>query len=400
MSYTITQAKSDFEGRLHGTSLNKVANLDELMNRAGRRLFNAHDIQESVRVQTLSNALFDQVYDIVIPTDVKNDRIIDIRPQAEYNRTLRDNLDQRYNKQFSLYKKWDANYKPTFTVIYNSGVKSLRVAKSAIGGKLIHPMTSITGTGTWAASGVGTNLQVDSINFVTGSSSLEVDATGAGNLVLTNSTIPAIDMTGYVGQASLFLWVYLPNSANTTSVKLRWGSSASAYYERTVTANAMGNAFVTGWNLLRFDWSGLTATGSPTLTAYTYSQITVAVTASGTGYRFDNIIAQLPTLYEMEYYSFYPFNDASTGAWKERFTSANDFINVGSESYELYLDICEILALRQMQDAGASVDIQTAENQFAMDLRKYQNHFPSQVNQPKQFYYRKPNFNSRNFIKS
>ena len=397
--YTITQAKSDFEGRLHGTSLNKVANLNELMNRAGRRLFKDHDIQESIRIVTLSNALFDQVFDIALPTDVKNDRIIDIRPQAEYARSLRDNLSQRYGKQFSLYKGWDKYYQPTFTVRNNSGVRTLRVAKSAIGGVLIHPMTSITGTGTWAASGVGTNLQVDSINFVTGGASLEVDASGTGNVILTNSTIPAVDMTGYVGQSSIFLWVYFPNAANATSVQLKWGSSASAYYSKTVTVTAMGTTFVTGWNLLRFDWAGLTPTGSPTTTAYTYSQVTIAVTAANTGYRLDNIIAQLPTLYEMEYYSFYPFQDANTGAWEERFNTDDDLINVGPDSYEVFLDQCEVLALRQMQDAGASVDIQSAEVQLAMDLQNYKNKYPSEVSQVKQKYYRMPQFNYRNFIR-
>ena len=399
MSYTIAQAQSDFAGRLHGTSLNKVANLNELMNRAGRRLFKDHDIQESIRIATLANALFDQVFDIALPVDVKNDRIIDIRPQAEYSRQLIDNVSQRYSKQFSLYKGWDKNYQPTFTVRNNSGVRTLRVAKAAISGKLIHPMSSITGTGTWAASGVGVNLVVDNINFVTGGGSLEVDASGAGNIVLTNSTIPAVDMTGYVGQSSVFLWVFIPNAANATSVTLQWGSSPSNYYTKTVSVGAMGTAFVTGWNLLRFDWQGLTPTGSPVTTAYAYSQVSIAVTAVNAGYRVDNIIAQLPTLYEMEYYSFYPFSDASTGAWKELFTSVNDYINVGADSYEIYLDYCEVLALRQMQDAGASVDIQTAENQLAADLKSYQNKFPSQVSQVKQKYYRPFNANYRNFIR-
>ena len=404
MSYTISMARSDFEGRLHGTSLNKVANLNELMIRAGRKLFNDHDIQESIRIQTLTNALFDQVFDIALPADVKNDRIIDIRPQAEYARSLRDNLGQRYGKSFSLYKQWDKLYQPTFTVRNNSGVRTLRVAKSAISGIMIHPMGSVTGTGTWAASGVGTNLLVDNINFVTGGASLEVDATGAGNLILTNSTIPPIDFTqsgttSYIGNSSVFMWAYFPDATKVTNVNLKWGSSSSAYYTKTVTANAMGNAFVTGWNLLQFNWSGLTPVGSPVSTAYTYAQVTAAVTSSLTGYRFDNIICQLPTLYEMEYYSFYPFSDATTGAWEERFNTDNDFINVGPLSYEVYLDQCEVLALMQMQDAGASVDIQTAQNQLLQDLTTYENKFPSQVTQPKQKYYRMPQFNYRNFIR-
>jgi hypothetical protein len=402
--YTIAQAKSDFAGRLHGTSLNKITNLNELMNRAGRRLFKDHDLQEAIRIQTLVNALFDQVYDIALPADVKSNRIIDIRPQAEYARSLRDNLDQRYSKQFSLYKQWDQNYQPTFNVRNNSGVRSLRVAKSAVAGILIHPLTSITGTGTWAASGVGSGLLVDNINYVTGGASLLVNATGSGNIVLTNSTIPAIDFTqagttSYVGNSSLFKWVYMPDASKVTGVNLQWGSSPSNYYTKTVVAGAMGNAFVTGWNLLRFDWSGLTPVGSPVATAYTYAQITISVTSALTGYRVDNIIAQMPTLYEMEYYSFYPFNDAVTGAWKELFTSDNDFINVGPDSYEIFLDQCEVLALQQMQDAGASVDIQTAKDQLATDLIDYQSRYPSQITQVKQKYYRMPQFNYRNFIR-
>ena len=61
------------------------------------------------------------------------------------------------------------------------------------------------------------------------------------------------------------------------SLQLRFGSSYSAYYQSSVTAQFTGSAFKQGWNLLGFNWNTATITGSPSTSAIDYLRFQVAI---------------------------------------------------------------------------------------------------------------------------
>ena len=128
MSYTITKAKSDLQGILHGTSVNKVTNILSVFNRAARQVLEDVDPQETKRKAQITTALFDQVYDYTAPSDLKGNKVIDIRPQI--NRTSADVFSQNYSANFDIFKTTDDGL---LQIEFNEGIKTLRAKKDLTG---------------------------------------------------------------------------------------------------------------------------------------------------------------------------------------------------------------------------------------------------------------------------
>jgi hypothetical protein len=145
---------------------------------------------------------------------------------------------------------------------------------------------------------------------------------------ISNSTMTAVDLSATALQdvGTMFIYVYLPSSTAYTSFTHRWGSSASDYYESTVTAQFSGAAFVQGWNLLGFDWTTATTIGTPVDTAIDYLLFRATYAASftsQTGLRIDAITMRQKSLLNLHYYSDYLVID-SGGTAKDTFASATD----------------------------------------------------------------------------
>jgi hypothetical protein len=113
-----------------------------------------------------------------------------------------------------------------------------------------------------------------------------------------------------------------------------------------------------GWNLLRADWAGITTTGTPTVTNIKYVRITFNYTGTATqGVRVDNIVARLPSPYEIVYYSNYLFRNTS-GTWLERPTAIDesDIVNLEIDGLNLLVaEICYLVA-QEIQGEDATFD--------------------------------------------
>lgn len=369
MAYTISDVKTDLQGIFHGTSLDKVTGVLPIINRAARQVLLDTDPAETRRSATLTNALYDKVYDYVAPSDLKGDKILDIRPQVD--RTESDNFLKTSSTQFDKLKASD-----TFQVKSDKGVKTLRISKSLTSGLLLHDMNSLTANGTWAASGVATDISADTQNYVTGSASLKFNASGAGSATLTNTAFTAVDLSLYEDVSSLFLWVYFDSPSSVTNVILRWGDDASNYWTRTVTTDHVSASFSSGWNLLRFDWNGATETGTPSSASVNYSLVTVTVTAATNNYRVDNLISILGKPYEVDYYSKYLFQDGTTSEWKEKAEVDADIVNLDVDSYNLLLFKSAEYAAQQIQ--SESFDVNYFATQYEKSKNKYKNVYPSE----------------------
>lgn len=382
MAKTISNLKDDIAAAIHGTSIDKIQNIDGLIYRAAGDLLLEVDPIETKRTQQITNALYDQVYDYVIPTDLKGKKVIDIKPQI--NRNAADSLVQRYSKEFDQYKSDN-----TFSIKSNSGVKTIRISKSVTGNITVNSVDSLTANGTWAASGVGTNLTLDTVYNITGDASLNIDASSAGNVILENSTMTQVDLSDHDEQSGLFVWAYMPDTSLVTNVTLRWGNDSSNYWSRTVTQSHDATAFQTGWNLLRFDWNGATETGTVVPTIIDYLRVTIAVTGADTDYRIDNIMSILPVLYEIEYYSKYLFRNVS-GTWIETISADTDYINLDTESYQLLFNRVMILLAPQLQGSDASLDLQFYSNSYKEGVKRYTEQYKSEWQKPSSIYYSFP----------
>jgi hypothetical protein len=391
MSYDISTLKSDLTTVLHGTNLNKVTNLYGVIERASRKLLNDIDTIETTRILPLASPIFDRVYDYACPTDLKGDRVIDIRPQV--NRALSDRFFQTYNEQFDL-SKAAVSFGGEMTVQYNTGIKSLRLAKNLIPGILVNAIDSITENGTWAVGGDATDLTVDTVNYVYGSGSLRFNVSGVGTTAyLENSTQTAIDLTRDLDQGYEFLYGFIPQGATVTDFTLRWGSSSSDYWESTVTVAQNNAVFQTGWNLLAFPWATATQTGTPDVENITY--LRTGFTYDGDAaenFRFNSLVSQLGTIYEIEYYSKYLFRDADTGVFQENITEDSNIINLDTDSYNLLLNLTALFCAQGIQGANMASDIQFFTGEYAAEKSRYTAKIKSQTISPSVSYYKTSSF--------
>jgi len=207
--YSITNVKADLQGLLHGTTNNQITNLTGIINRAARQILFDLDPQETKRIQETPQ-IFDAVYDYSAPTDLKGNKIIDIRPQV--NRILLDNPGQTYSKPFDLYKGYSTT--PGFTVDFDSASKTLRINYPLLNtGLTVNDANNVIGDGTWTANGVATGLTTDNTLFAWSSGSLKFNsAAGAdpstGGVV--NSTMTAKNLSAHENQSHIFYYAYMP----------------------------------------------------------------------------------------------------------------------------------------------------------------------------------------------
>lgn len=397
MSYSILNLKNDLTGVTHNTQLNQITNLDGVIDRAARQLLLDVDPQETKRTLEFTNPVFNTVYDYPLAADVKGNKIIDIRPQVR--RLPRDIWSQAYNQAFDIWKQNIWTSQDMFTMNFNTGIKTIRVNAPFLNPPIVlNYADDLTDNGTWTVGGTGSNLQVDNVNFVAGSGSLEFDTT-VGSAYVENSTMSAVNLSEVVNQSSLFVWVYAPTGSNLTSVNLRWGSSGSNYYDLTVTQNQQGVAFVNGWNLCQFIWSNASTTGSSDSSALDYLRVTLVTTGTNTGFRVNLITSILGSILEYEYYSKYMFRDAITGAFQETVTDDSNLINLDTESYNMLFNLVAFYAIQQQQGADAlAYDGNFFGSAYQQAVARYKAQYRSEVQKPQGIYYGVPNKSYSQFL--
>ena len=378
MAYTITKLKTDLEARLHGTSLNRVQNVDGIINRAAGKILLDLDIAETKRTATIANTIYDNVYDFQLPSDLKGSRIINIYPQTGWV----NSVSKVYSANFEKNKTTN-----TFTVKFNSGVKTLRYSTTGLkSGTTIDTLETVGG---WAATSDCENLESDSNNYVAGSASLKFDLSGSSTSgYLETSTLPAVDLSSTEQEGAIFLWVYLPDASVMTNFTLRFGSASGAYWSKTETTQTDGTVFIDGWNLLRFPWSSATKTGSPDVSAITYLRLIMTYDGTATNeLRIDNMVYRYGELYNIEYYSKFLFR-TSAGIWQETVSDDSNIVNMDTDSYNIILDKCAELASRQIAGTDSNFDYQTYIADYREGVRRYQYQNKTEVNKAKNIYYR------------
>ncbi len=371
--YTIAQLKDDLTGMSHTTTLDKVTNLQALLNRVAGDVLLRIDPRETIRKIALTNAIYDNVYDDSLPDDFK--ALIDIQPQIGRGVDFRN----RPSRQFNFNKDLEDGHL-TASVEWSNAVQMLRISKDISNTHYtVHEMDSLTANGAWGVGGDATNLTLDEVNFLSGLGGLNFDLDGSTTSgYIEVSDMNVVNLSDIEDVGSIFMYGYLPVGANVTSIELRWGSSSVAYWSQTVTSPFDTSSFRNGWNLLRFDWNGAAKTGSPDSSAIDYLRITVNYNGTAdTDFIFDSITAQQGELNDLVYYSKYLFRDAS-GNWIERTTKDSDIINLSKPSYNIYLNECALALAHQKQgeDSGFDVDFLSGKLEDTYDL--YTSRFPSE----------------------
>lgn len=390
MPYTISEFKTDATNHLHGTTLNKVPGVNNLIYEAGRNVINQIDPRETKRIGSIGNSLFDQVTSYAVPNDLKGTKIIDIRPQTGIH--ISDEVFQWYNSEFQQYKD---RVQGIFAIQDNSGAKTIQISRRTSGGKTLHTMDGVSYNGTWIPSAAITDLTADQNNKLSGTGSLRFKInTFSTTATLTNSSMKPVDVSSFNSNGSIFMWMYVSKPNAVTNVSLRWGTNSTNYFTQTVTQTHDGLNFMIGWNLIRFDMFGANVTGTPNQTSIGY--LRVAIGYDGTEIdtvRLDNIVVREPQIFEIEYYSKFLFRDSS-GTWKEKPTEENDLINLDTESYNLLLYEFMHLVAQVVQGEEARFDASFFKEKRDEAWLAYRTNNRGEAKKPQSTYYR-PTYTKR-----
>lgn len=347
---------SNFKSRVNAGIKGKIGMLvddRETLNEAARSVVSDIDLRSTRRKTSLSPNLFSDVFQYACPTDLKGMSIIDIDPQTDRRQVNYDLVP------FEQFMRRQDQYTVAFQdndlirkILVNAVISDKKI--------IISTMDSLTaGGGTWALFGDGTNLSADTDNFVreNGSISWDISAAGGTTAGIQNSSLDSFDLTDYLGgNGAVFVWVYINSTTNLTNFILRIGSSTSDYYSKTITTASDGTVFRAGWNLLRFDLTSLTTTGSPDYDECDFVAIYMTKDSSKiseTDYRFDGLVIRKGENHDIVYYSKYAWQNSS-GTYLENSTADSDFLNVDTDEYELMIAKGIELAGQEVDEFDAS----------------------------------------------
>ena len=350
MSRTIAQVKTKITSRLHGTTLNKISDFYTICQDAAELMLSRIDPVETTRKTTLTNAVYDNVYDYSLPSDFKSPA--DLVLQANADNTNNSTLQRTFAREFVNRKKNNQ-----LAILWRDAVQFLRFSRNINTPVVVDKADSLTENGTWAVGGNASGLVLDTLNYVSGNGSLKANVSSSGALV---------------------------------NVIIRIGNDDSNYFHRTVTTGHF-EAFKQGWNLLRFDISGMTEVGSVDMSAIDYVRVTVTYNTNQTAYyektltnsldlsenydsdgalflytyfdsttnltllRLDNITANLGSMFDLTYYSNYLFR-TSAGAWISKPTSDSDIVNLSEVSYKIFEAEISRIITQQVEGAMGIFD--------------------------------------------
>jgi len=337
--YTLSRLQDDVNKRIIDESGGTVTSgiITSYANEALRLVRRKWDIPSSKFISQL--IVYQDVTTYAIPDGYKTFGALMLQEQ------INDPLSVRYVREDDFWRNFPIN-----CVIVsdrrNGTDRSLLVNLNGalrLDSYLLNSCDTYNGNGTWTANTAtsdAANVATDTLFYREGSGSVRFDIvvgqSGNDYAEIYNSTMTAVDMNNPSVKdiGTFFVWVYLPSATNYTSFTARWGSSTSDYYENTVTTQFSGNAFVQGWNLLGFDWTSATTTGTPNDQAIDYSLFRATYPSgfsSQTGLRVDWFVMREKRITDLHYYSDNLVIDGSTSLPKDTFESATDtssYLNV------------------------------------------------------------------------
>ena len=372
--------QSDIEQRVNGGIQGKIdmlINKENTLNASARELFNKVDLRSALRRANLAPNLFNGIFPYQCPTDLKGYALVDLPAQAkrfdgDWELTTPEQFLRLNGSKKSLCAIDD--YNGTRVLLLDSEVdsKSVTVAE-------LDSLTS--GGGTWEAfSADSDSVATDNSDFIKGAGSLKWNITASGGTTagLKNDGLNTLDITNYLGGTSaFFVWVKINSTTNLTNWILRFGTDSSNYYSKTITAQADGTAFVNGWNLLKFDISSLTETGTVTDTTINYTALYMTKTAgkiSESDYKFDWLVLKKGVVNYVKYYSKYPWQ-TSAGSYLENSTNTTDLLNADTDEFELLVKQGIVNARREL--AFPEGEIKSAEDDLKDAKKEYEMNNPS-----------------------
>ena len=341
---TVANLRDSVQAILTGISLNNVQNLNGAFERTAREIKSRIYVPEAGTYTNLT--LYDGVYTYTAPTDIFGSSLVDFRPQG----ITRTTIDYVQKQPIAIFDRTKAilenGYQLTFE--YVQGIGRVRVASMRPMPRLV--LDTMSATTGWTLAGSASGLTQDSTVFWDNPSSLRFLLTGASTGTLTK-TISSQDFTNYVGVGVVFLAIRTPSATNLTSISIKLGSSASNYYQvSSVTTGFLGAWVANEWLLVALDLATATTTGTPTVTAITYCQVSIAHAATLTNFYVGGLWISLPSPHTLMYQTDSIFQ-ASGSTPSASITTTADTVNLNDSAYLIYEYECAN-TIAQQQGGG------------------------------------------------
>lgn len=390
--------KNDLKTRINAGIKGKIGvlvNANDTMNQAVREVLAEADLRSTRRVVSIQPGIFDSIYAYPGPTDLKAQKLLSLHAQAPAGSTYYGfNLIpyEQFNQRFGYYGRNSENIyanpvtiseREPFTVAFDdlNGVRVMLLAAPQNGQtQTLATLDSLTDNGSWGGYGDISGLIADTGNRLYGSASLKFNIAGLALTTagIVNATMAQFDISDFLTtNSSVFTAAYLSNATEITNFTIRIGNDASNYYEMIVTSTHVNTAFTTGWNVLRFDLSTRSETG--TVNPATMDYIALFMTKDTTkinqnDFRFDHIVIQKGDIYEVRYYSKYGWQ-TQAGVWLENSVNDDDFLNADMDEFNLFIDKGIMLAGQEVDELVAA---ETAGNRYDRNLERYLSLNPSE----------------------
>lgn len=391
--YTRAQFKSRINAGIQG-KIGMLVDANETMNETIREVLATCDLVSTRRQVDLAPNLFGIDVDTVYgaPSDLSGYNIIDVPQQAKRS-------DGEFflvpSREFLIRKELGS-----IAIDDQNGIKTLYIASKidSVSTTWAEMDSLSSGGGTWVAFGDGTNLVSDTDDFINGAGSISWDISAAGGTTagIVNNGLNSLDVTPYTGgNGAVFVYFKINSVTGLTNLKLRIGSTSANYYTLTATTRHDGTAFVTGWNLIRFDLINLTSvqTGTPVITAFRYSALYITKTAgkiSETQYKFDWLTFAKGQKAQVSYYSKYGWQ-SSAGAYKENSTDDSDFLVADFDEYNLLIKFGRLLAAEEVDSTAPGrnplIKIQDMRKSYDAAKKDYMMRNPSEAKIMTNIYY-------------
>lgn len=384
MSRTLDNFDSQLQTYLRDISGNSFNTTDvkDSLNRRIRELRNRHGIHGGRT--SIDLAVFPGVYEYAAPDDWHD--FINIQDKTEPMNFYETTPDEFWTRLNSI--------NDVLAVDSRLGTDCLLIKSDSAGtSSLLHNCSSLTDNGTWSADTSGsdaTNLTVDNEVKKYGSNSLNFDfdvSQSANNYAaISNSDMSPVDLSAAEDKGTLFIWVYMPDVTYISGVTARWGSSSSAYWSGQATTQYNGQAFKVGWNRVGIAWSSASETGSPDSSEVDYVYVRFDYSASqtdDTDFRVDEIVMKTASQLELQYYSKY-LCQTSAGVAQELLSDGDDttVIDDALDDYLFYKTLADGYWVKELYK-----DVQIANNEAELILRKVLPRFMSDRNRPRRRYY-------------
>lgn len=352
------------------SNITNVITVRNFINRAARLVISEVDLRSTKRNAVLGTDLFDDIYSYPAPSDLKGDAIIDLIPQV--NRKTNFRLELLSEQEFDRVKTIKSNVVALAT---DDLVKKIMFSGDVNDTSLVAgTLDNLTSEGAWSAYNDATNLVADADNYVVGGGSIKFDLTGSATTAgIQNTTITALDISKYVNNGHIFVWVYINSITNLTNFICDIGNDLTTnYYTQTITTNNEGVSFYNGWNLLRFDFASMTKNGTITATAIDSIRIYMTKTAgkSDDGYRFDHIVLHTGEIHNLLYYTRFPWQ-SSAGVFLENSTADTDYINAETDEFELFVFRSKMELFRELRRYDLVKDARDEYEKLKAQYKKF-----------------------------